>query len=116
MVKKVNWLSAMLLILPMVVALGCTEKFGKVDQGRVIGYDKETHSVTFLRDVSVDTAKGPEYNLPPVTYALPSDPMEVGPEPKVGKRIKLDAKTKQIIVYVPTRSRIVAMSFCEPRS
>jgi hypothetical protein len=58
--------------------------FGKVDQGRAVSYDKDKHMVTIIRDKKIDT-QNPDYSyLPPLTYVLPTDPIETGPEPKAG--------------------------------
>ena len=47
--KRLRWL-ILLAILPVALALGCGEQ-GKVEQGRVIGFDKAKETVTFIRDV-----------------------------------------------------------------
>lgn len=97
MSRKIT-LFAMLAILSFTLVFGCGE-LGKVDQGRVIEYDKEKKTVTIIQDKKADPGK-PDYNtLPPHTYALPTDPMEMGPEPKAGYRMKLDTKTNQIVIF-----------------
>src|SRR4030042_322547 len=77
--------------------LGCGE-LGKVDQGRVIAFDKDKETVTFIVDVKHDPAN-PDYSGALITFALPKDPAERGEDPKFGKRMKLDAKTKEITIY-----------------
>lgn len=95
MFRKMTWLALALLSL---MVLGCTD-FGKVDQGRVIAYDKEKGVFTMIRDVDHD-AQNPNYSaLPPVTYQMPTDKAEIGPEPKAGLRMKLDTKAKQIVIF-----------------
>ncbi len=97
MINKLSWL-IMLIIVPLALGFGCGE-LGKVDQGRVIEFDKEKMTATLIRDVKADPAK-PEYTLlPPFTYQLPTNEMEMGPEPKAGYRMKLDTKKNQIIIY-----------------
>jgi hypothetical protein len=96
--KKLNWL-ILFLILPIALALGCGE-MGKVEQGRIIAFDKAKETVTFIVDTKHDTAN-PEYDGAPLTFALPKDPMERGEDPKVGMRMKLDTKTREIIIYDP---------------
>ncbi len=99
MLKKYCGLT-LLVILPLVLAYGCGE-MGKVDQGRVIAFDKAKGTVTLIRDMKADP-KSPDYShLPPMIYELPKDPDEMGPEPKAGLRMKLDAKAKQIIIFDP---------------
>lgn len=97
MAKRYSWITV-LAILPLILVLGCGE-LGKVDQGRVIEYDKEKGAVILIRDMKADP-KNPDYShLPPFTYELPKDPAEMGPEPKAGKRMKLDTKKRQIVIF-----------------
>src|SRR4030067_1002910 len=99
MCKKVSWealvdsLAATLLL----GGFGCGE-LGKVDQGRVIAFDKARETVTFVSDVKRDTAN-PDYSGAPLTFALPKDPMERGEDPKAGLRMKLDTKSREIAIY-----------------
>jgi hypothetical protein len=95
--KKYGWMvGSMLTALLLITSCG---DMGKVDQGRAIGFDKAKWTVTIIRDKKGD-AQNPDYTyLPPLTYALPSDPKEMGPDPKVGLRMKLDTKNKQITIF-----------------
>ena len=97
MAKKLSWMILLLAILPFALLCGCGE-MGKVDQGRVIAFDKNKETVTFIVDVKHDPAN-PDYSGAPLTFALPKDPAERGEDPKFGKRIKLDTKTKEITIY-----------------
>lgn len=98
MLRNRCWLTAILLILPLALLVGCGE-YGKVDQGRVIKFDKEKKTCTLIRDIKADP-QNPEYtHLPPMTYVTPTDPAEMGPEPKAGMRMKLDTKNRQIVIY-----------------
>jgi len=105
--KKNRILVNLITFIALVAAAGCVQ-FGKVDQGRVIAYDKGTRTLTMIRDVTpkprdmnVDLFF-PDYTvLPPVQYRLPDDPKESGPEPKAGLRMKLDLVKKQVIVFDP---------------
>jgi hypothetical protein len=97
MIKKLTYLT-LLALLPLALALGCGE-MGKVDQGRVVAFDDEQQTVTLIQDKKAEPGN-PDYNtLPPHTYSLPKDPNEMGPEPKAGKRMKLDAKAKEITIF-----------------
>jgi hypothetical protein len=90
---------AVLPILPLVLFAACD--FGKVDQGRVVKFDRESGSVTIIRDLRNDS-QNPDYSfLPAQVYTLPEDPTETGPEPKAGLRMKLDTRKNQITVYDP---------------
>jgi hypothetical protein len=97
--KKLNWwaLVASLAATLVLGGLGCGE-MGKVDQGRVIAFDKDKETVTFIVDVKHDPAN-PDYSGAPLTFVLPKDPMERGENPKAGKRMKLDAKAREIVIY-----------------
>ncbi len=99
--REIRKLSRLLVVLSFVGILGCGRDFGKVDQGRTIAFDREKKTVTLIRDVSTDAAK-PDYSyLPPVTYRMPKDPDETGPEPKAGLRMKLDTTKNQIVIFDP---------------
>lgn len=88
----------MALIVPLALALGCSE-YGKVDQGRVIAFDKEKGEVTLIEDRANDTLH-PDYSiLPPHVYKIPADRKEMGPEPKVGLRMNLDVDKNEIHIY-----------------
>ncbi|MGE5256973.1 MAG: DUF4881 domain-containing protein [Hyphomicrobiales bacterium] len=88
----------LLIAVPLVFLFGCAEE-GKVDQGRAVAFDKDKKQVTIIRDKKAD-AQSPDYSyLPPITYNLPVDPAETGPEPAVGGRMKLDAEKNQIVVF-----------------
>lgn len=109
MTRKSMW-RTLLLALPMMLLLGCSE-YGKVDQGRVIKYDPQAKTIVFIRDVKNDT-QNPDYtHLPPVTYALPSDPAEMGPEPKAGGRMKIDNKKNQITIFDPASQAFKTIDF-----
>ena len=109
MTRKSMW-RTLLVALPMVLLLGCSEP-GKVDQGRVIKFDKETKTMVFIRDKANDT-QNPDYSyLPPVTYVLPVDPAEIGPEPKAGGRMKIDNKKNQITIFDPATQNFKVIDF-----
>ncbi len=96
MIKKLIWL-AILAVVPVALMFGCAEK-GQVDSGRVIAVDLDKKTITLIRDKG--TPGKPDYNtLPPVTYAFPTDPNEMGPEPKPGKRLNLDTKNREITIF-----------------
>jgi len=95
--KRNGWMT-ILLVVPLLLVVGCGE-YGKVDQGRVIGYDKEKRVVTLIQDIRAEPGN-PDYNtLPPHAYTLPTDPHEVGPEPKAGLRMKLDVDKDDIVIF-----------------
>jgi hypothetical protein len=96
MAKKLScW--ALLIILPFALLCGCGD-LGKVDQGRVIEFNEAKGTVTFIQDVKADIGN-PDYSGAPHVYIMPKDPSERGADPKAGKRMKLDAKTREIVIY-----------------
>ena len=109
MARKSIW-SMLCLALLLALVLGC-QPMGKVDQGRVVDFNKDTNTLTMVRDISPDPAT-PDYSfLPPVTYVLPKDPNESGAEPKPGKRMKLDTKNRQIVIYVPNVQNFATINY-----
>ncbi|MBP8645049.1 MAG: DUF4881 domain-containing protein [Syntrophobacteraceae bacterium] len=99
--KNRHWVAAWLMILCPAFLAGCGE-YGKVDQGRVIKFDKDKRLVTIIRDVRGDS-QNPDYShLPPVTYELPKNPEDVGADPKAGLMMKLDTRNKEIVIFDPT--------------
>jgi Domain of unknown function (DUF4881) len=90
--------------------IGCGE-LGKVDQGRVVQFDKGKGMITMIRDKKSDP-QNPEYSyLPPLTYILPVDPKETGPDPKIGLRMKMDTKKKQIIIFDPATNQFKTVDY-----
>jgi hypothetical protein len=93
-------------ILPVLLVLiglsltGCGE-YGKVEQGRTVAYDKTTTppTVWIIQDSGIDD-KHPQYTvLPAHPFQIPDDPNEMGAEPFVGKRLKLDMEKNEIVMY-----------------
>lgn len=104
---------AVLFILPLSLMLtGCGD-YGRVDQGRVIEYNKATKTVTMIRDKSIDPKKPDYSHLPPVKYQTPDNPAEMGPEPRAGKRMKLDLEKKQIVIYVPMLNNFANINYTQ---
>lgn len=107
--KKYCWMIG-LAVLPVLLTLGCGE-LGKVDQGRTIAFDKAKKTVTVIRDKKGDS-QNPDYSqLPPMTYALPTDPSEMGPDPKPGLRLKLDTDNNEIIIFDPTTQNLKTIKY-----
>jgi hypothetical protein len=84
--------------LSLFLVQGCGD-LGKVDQGRVVEFDSAKGVVTFIRDLKADVGKPDYSHLPPVSYAIPKDPSEMGPEPRAGQRMKLDTKAREIVIF-----------------
>jgi len=110
MMKKVCWLIPLGLILFLTLIIGCKD-FGKVDQGRVVAYDKEKGFCTLIRDTSPDP-KNPDYRyLPPIIYEIPKKPAEMGPEPNPGLRMKLDTQNRQITIFDPAAQNFNTINY-----
>jgi Domain of unknown function (DUF4881) len=95
---KVSWWALVACLAATLVLGGFGCDMGKVDQGRVIAFDKDKETVTFINDVKHDPAN-PDYSGAPMTFALPKEPADRGEDPKAGKRMKLDAKAREIVIY-----------------
>ena len=112
--KKSYWIIA-LTLMSIMITLGCGE-LGKVDQGRVVQFDKTKGTVTLIRDKNADP-QNPEYSyLPPITYTLPTDLQEMGPDPKAGLRMKLDIPNKQIVIFDPSAQNFKTLQLYPGRS
>lgn len=110
MAKKLKWFIIMLTILPLTFIVSCGE-FGKVDQGRVVEFNKEKNRCTIIREVGTDP-QNPSYSyLPPIVYELPSNPAEMGPEPKAGLRMKLDATNRQVVIFDPATQNFKTINY-----
>ena len=109
--KNVSWwaLVATLAATLLLGGFGCGEQ-GKVDQGRVIAFDKDKETVTIIEDVKHDAAN-PDYSGAPKTFSLPQDPAERGEDPKPGLRMKLDTKTREIVIYDPASKAMKKITY-----
>ncbi len=88
------------------LADGCG-RFGQVNQGRVIQYDREQGLVTFIQDANYREPDRPRFDiLPPVTVRVPADPGEMGPAPEAGKLLALDSERRRLSVYDSAARRI----------
>lgn len=99
-----------LLLLTMAATLaapGCAID-GKVEQGRVIAYDKQTKSATVLLEEKENSSV---QVLPPVTVQMPADPEEMGPEPKAGKLLLLDTKGRHLILFDPAAGQLRTIAY-----
>jgi len=87
---------------------GCSkDDYPKVEQGRTVAFNKDTREVTLIHDSAIDP-QNPKYDvLPAAVFKLPTDPMETGPEPKAGGRLKLDVAKKEIEIYDHKTQKLV---------
>ena len=110
-----NMKRALLAILVLVAfaLAGCSGDFGKVLQAKVIKYDKDKKTVTLILESEhhFGTENQVFDKLPPVTYALPADPAEMGPEPKAGMRMLMDPETDKIVYYDEASGTIKTVQF-----
>jgi hypothetical protein len=111
MPKKGNRLMSALAVFLLVAVLAGCQQMGKVDQGRVIEFNKEKGTVTMIRDASPNPDTPDYSHLPPVTYQVPTNPDEMGADPKPGKRMKLDANHREIVIYVPALNNFAKINY-----
>ena len=91
-------ITGFIIIAALLIFTGCND-MGKVIQGRVIAFDKDAGTVTFIADKSTVRGK-PDYNtLPPTTYNIPKDFHEMGPAPAAGQRMGLDTEKNEIVLF-----------------
>jgi len=105
---------AALWALPMCLALltGACGEFGKVEQGRVISYNKKTGEITLIRDSSpATTAKARYDGLPPLRVKIPADPDEMGPEPQAGKLMRVDLQNQELVIYDAAAQQFRAITY-----
>jgi hypothetical protein len=76
---------------------GCGD-LGKVEQGRVIAYNRATKRITLILEANPPVPSSPGV-LPPVTIAAPTDPNEMGPAPAAGGLMRLDYKNRRLVIY-----------------
>lgn len=96
------------LLLTLVVALSfglAACDFGQVDQGRCVAFDKNTQTLVMIQDVKHDQ-QNPEYSGVAVSFKLPADPLEIGPLPVPGGRLKLDVEKSMVVIYNPDTKAI----------
>lgn len=75
-----RWLALRTLFVVLALGLAACTESGKVVQGKVVGFDSEQRLVTIVGD---------DGSSAPVTYALPSDPKDVGPLPTTGDMVRI---------------------------
>ena len=103
-------LTLLLACAPVLFTLGCSD-FGKVEQGRVIAFDKQKGLVTVIRD-SAAAANKPKYDvLPPFTVKIPANPDEMGPAPAAGKRLLFDTDNKKIVLFDAVAGSIKTITY-----
>ena len=101
----------LLLVLTGLMLAGCKE-YGKVEQGRTVGFDKEKATVTIIVDNNLDSKKQPNYTtLPPHVYSLPADRAERGEDPSPALRMNLDVEKKTITMYNPQTKAFEELPF-----
>lgn len=94
-----------LLAAAALTAAGCGG-FGKVEQGRVVAYDRTSGEVVLIRDSTGGRAEKPAYDaLPPLTVRVPRDRNEMGPEPAAGKLMGVNLTNHELVIYDAAASR-----------
>jgi hypothetical protein len=89
-----------LAVIAAALALAGCGPLGKVEQGRVIAYDRQARQVTLILEAPAGTPPSPSPGvLPAVTIEAPTDPSEMGPAPVAGGLMLVDAKNRRIVVY-----------------
>lgn len=94
----------------LLLMAGCA-KFGKVEQGRAVAFDKQKGEVTLILD-SAPRSDQPKYDvLPPVVVKLPQSPDELGALPDTGKLLVLDTNKRQIVFFDQDAGTLKTISY-----
>ncbi len=108
-----KFIGLVLAMLILMMFTGCNDE-GKVKQGRAIAFDKEKGLVTFIEDKSLVMGK-PDYltptSLPPSVFLIPKDKQEMGGDPAVGQRMKLDTEKNNIIIFDKSTQQFKTIPF-----
>lgn len=92
-----RWIAAVAAIVILLLASGC-QASGKVEQGRVIAFDKKAELVTLIPESLIPGESAPGV-LPPITVKTPENPEEMGPAPVPGKLMRVDTKEQQVVIF-----------------
>ena len=86
----------------LALAMAACGDFGKVNQGRVVAFDREKGTVTLVSDSNYMEPGNPKFDvLPAVTIRVPENPKEMGPAPEAGKLLHLDLAAGRMVVFDP---------------
>lgn len=86
--------------------------FGQVEQGRCVAYNPDTKTFVLVLDVKHDVVN-PSYTGGVVTYTMPADPAEIGPEPVPGGRVMIDHEKSEVILYKDGKLENVPVQFTD---
>jgi hypothetical protein len=88
-----------IITIPLLALTACG-RFGQVNQGQVVDYQRSTGLVTLISDSNYRDPGNPRFDvLPPVTIRIPENPDEMGPEPEAGKLLLLDGPGHRAVIY-----------------
>ncbi len=91
-----------LALLTASLALAACGRFGTVNQGRVVAFDRAQGLVTLISDSNYRDPAHPRFDrLPPVTIHVPADRNEMGPEPQPGLLLSLDCAHRGAVLFDP---------------
>lgn len=86
--------------------------FGQVEQGRCVAYNPDQKTFTLVLDVKHDVVN-PSYTGGVITYTMPADPAEIGPEPVAGGRVMIDQEKNQVILFKDGQLETVDVVFTD---
>src|SRR5580704_8590266 len=91
---------AMFLMAALALAMIACGEYGKVEQGRVVSFNKRTGEVTLIADSTGGLTAKPAYDaLPPLLVKAPANPEEMGPDPQAGKLMRVDLTKQELTIY-----------------
>ncbi len=93
------------LVLALSLCLAACDFDGGVEQGRCVAFNAQDKTLTLVEDTSLDQ-HNPHYSGAVFTFKLPTDPIDMGPEPKPGDLLQINPDKKQVLIYNPQTNKI----------
>lgn len=86
------------LVLGFSLVLAACDFNGGVEQGRCVGFDAGTKTVTLVEDTALDQ-HNPHYSGKVLSFKLPENPLDVGPLPVAGGLVMLEPDKGKVLYY-----------------
>ncbi|MBI4876016.1 MAG: DUF4881 domain-containing protein [Acidobacteria bacterium] len=98
-------------ILMLAASCGCGG-LGRVNQGQVVGFDREKGLATLILDSNPADPLHPRYDtLPPAVVRIPHDPREMGPLPDAGTLLAVDLEKSELVMFDPATQGLRSIPF-----
>lgn len=91
-----NSLTVLAMALSMLLA--ACDFNGGVEQGRCVEFNRDANTVTMVVDTTLDQ-HNPHYSGKVDTFKLPTNPLDMGPEPEAGGCLMIEPEKNQLVYY-----------------